>query len=178
MENNNGAGYLRFITMIATSMAAMFFLMYSHSYQILEHAWFSETRLFMTLIMGGAMMIIMLSYMLHMYKNRTANAGIFIGGIMILSLGIWLVRSQTTVNDSDYMKGMIPHHSIAILTSERSAIEDLRVKNLAEEIIEAQRKEIQEMEWLIEDIRRNGLAVTLEDAESRSVPDFESTSEQ
>ncbi len=169
--------YLRFFGMIGTSMVVMFFLMYVHSYQIFEHAWFSETRLFMTLIMGAAMMIVMLSFMLRMYRNRTANVAIYIGAGLLLLVSVWLVRSQVTVTGVDYMEGMIPHHSIAILTSERARIEDPRVRELADEIITAQHREIKEMEWLIGDIRENGVAQTQEDAEARPVPEFEPTRE-
>ena len=163
--------------MIGTSMVIMYFLMYVNSYQILDHAWFSETRLFMTTIMGGSMMAIMLSFMLGMYKNKKANVAIFLGAALMLLLSVWLVRSQITVDGVDYMEGMIPHHSIAILTSERAGIEDVRVRELADEIIEAQRKEIKEMEWLIEDIRANGVAETYEEADARPVPDFSATPE-
>lgn len=176
-DQNMLGSYLRFFAMIGTAMVAMFLLMYTHSYQIIDHAWFSETRLFMTLIMGGAMMIIMLSFMLKMYNDHKMNTGIFIGGFVMLILGVWLVRSQTTVDEVDYMEGMIPHHSIAILTSERSAIEDPRVRKLAEKIIKAQRKEIKEMEWLIEDIRKNGIAETQNEADARAIPKFTDTSE-
>lgn len=85
---------------------------------------------------------------------------------------IWLSRSQATIDDVDYMKGMIPHHSIAILTSERAGIEDVRVQNLAKEIMDAQRIEIKEMEWLIKDIRANGIAETQQEAEASPVPNF------
>ena len=163
--------------MIGTSMIIMYFLMYLNSYQILDHARFSETRLFMTTIMGGAMMAIMLFFMLGMYKNRKANTAIFIGAGFMLLLSVWLVRSQITVDGVDYMEGMIPHHSIAILTSERAGIEDLRVRELADEIIEAQRREIKEMEWLIEDIRTNGTAETQEEADAKPVPEFSETPE-
>ncbi|HMB92533.1 MAG TPA: DUF305 domain-containing protein [Rhodothermales bacterium] len=178
-ENQQGhhGSYAKFFAMIGTSMVAMFILMYVHSYQILDHAWFSETRLFMTLIMGGAMMAIMLGFMLGMYKNSKANIAIFIGAALLLASAIGLVRSQITVSDVDYMEGMIPHHSIAILTSERAQIEDLRVRELADKILEAQRKEIKEMEWLIEDIRANGVATSQAEADARSVPDFSATPE-
>jgi len=164
--------YVRFFAMIATSMVAMFVLMYANSYQVLEHARFSETRLFMTLIMGAAMLVVMLSFMLGMYRNRTANAAIFVGAALLLASAVWLVRSQATVSGVDYMEGMIPHHSIAILTSERAGIVDPRVRELADEIIRAQRREIKEMEWLIEDITTNGVAKTDAEADGRSVPNF------
>jgi hypothetical protein len=177
-QNHNKKGnYLRFFAMVGTSMVIMYFLMYLNSYQILDHAHFSETRLFMTTIMGGAMMAVMLSFMMGMYKNRKANAAILIGSGLLILLSVWLVRSQVTVTDVDYMEGMIPHHSIAILTSENAGIEDIRVRELADKIIEAQRREIREMEWLIEDIRENGLAETAEEANARPVPDFAGTPE-
>ena len=164
------SSYLKFFAMIGTSMLVMFFLMYANSYQIIDHFWFSETRMFMTLIMGGAMIIIMLLYMLKMYKNKIANSVIIIGGVLLLATSVWLVRSQVTVDDVDYMEGMIPHHSIAILTSDRAIIEDVRVRELADGIIRAQRKEIKEMEWLIKDIRENGLVKTKVESKSRSIP--------
>ena len=170
--------YGKFFAMIATSMIAMFLLMYTHSYQIIDHFWFSETRLFMTIIMGGAMIIIMLAYMLHMYKSRATNIVIFgLGAIMIIG-AMWLVRSQVTVTDTDYMEGMIPHHSIAILTSERAKIKDIRVRKLADDIIKAQRKEIMEMEWLIKDIKENGIVETELEKEERPVPNFKGKLDQ
>lgn len=51
-------------------------------------------------------------------------------------------------------------------------IEDVRVRELADGISEAQRMEIKEMTWLIEDIRANGVATTPEEADARPVPDF------
>ena len=171
------SSYVRFFAMIGPSIVTMFFLMYLHSYQILDHAWFSETRLFMTLIMGAAMMIIMLAFMLNMYRSRKANIAIFASAILLFAAALWLVRSQVTVSDVDYMEGMIPHHSIAILTSERAQIKDIRVRKLADEIIEAQRQEIKEMEWLISDIRENGVVSTQADAEARPLPEFSSSPE-
>jgi len=157
--------------MIATSMAAMFVLMYVNTFS-LDHVRWSETRFYMTFVMGAAMAGIMLSFMLGMYKSTRVNVGIFIGSVLVLIGAIWLVRSQATVEDRSYMSAMIPHHSIAILTSERSTIEDVRVCELAVGIIEAQRLEIAEMDWLIADIAEHGPAETAAAAESRPVPDF------
>jgi len=78
-------------------------------------------------------------------------------------------------DDQAYMNGMIPHHSIAILTSERADIDDVRVRKLADEIIEAQRKEIAEMKWLVEDIEENGPATNEEEAQQRPVPEFQAS---
>lgn len=141
--------YWRFAAMIATSTVIMFGLMYLNTYS-LEHALWSETRMWMALLMGATMAVVMLLFMLSMYPNKGLNAGILVGAAAIFSLSLWFVRSQSTVNDVDYMKAMIPHHSIAIMTSERANISDPRVRELADEIIEAQRREISEMKYLIE----------------------------
>lgn len=170
-QNPNG-NYKKIFAMIGVSMILMYFLTYLNSYQILEHAWFSETRLFMTLIMGAVMMVVMLFFMRDNYRDRKFNLGIVIGAGILLLSAVWLVRSQITVRGVDYMEAMIPHHSIAILTSERAQIKDPRVRELADEIIQAQRREIKEMEWLIEDIKANGVATTQEEAEARPVPAF------
>lgn len=143
--------YRNFLFMVVVASVLMFFLMYLNTYQ-LSHAWFSQTRMFMTFIMAGSMVLVMLFFMRHMYENRLANLAIVIVGIVLIGSGLGLVRSQTTVGDVAWMKAMIPHHSIAILTSERARISDPRVRELADGIIEAQRREIAEMETLISDL--------------------------
>jgi hypothetical protein len=140
--------YARFGAMIATSTVVMYGLTYVNTYE-LDHVAFSETRSYMALLMGAAMAIIMLSFMLHMLEDRRINAGIYVGSVVVFVLALWLVRSQATVDDVSYMRAMIPHHSIAILTSERARITDPRVRELADEIIAAQREEIGEMQALI-----------------------------
>ena len=144
--------YRSFLVMILAASALMFCLMYLNTYQ-LSHVWFSQTRLFMTLIMAGSMALVMLFFMRHMYKDRRANLAIVVSSLALMGLGLWLVRSQATVGDVAWMKAMIPHHSIAILTSERANISDPRVRKLADGIIETQRRKISEMEVLIHDIK-------------------------
>ena len=143
--------YRNFILMITVSATLMFFLMYLNNYQF-SHVWFSQTRFFMTFIMAGSMALVMLFFMRHMYKDKKANIAIVVGSVALMGLGFLLVRSQATVGDVAWMEAMIPHHSIAILTSERANISDHRVRKLADEIIEAQLREIGEMEVLIRDI--------------------------
>jgi hypothetical protein len=143
--------YARFGTMIAVATVVMLGLMYLNTYS-LDHLFFSETRAYMALVMGATMAVIMLGFMLSMYTNRQVNIGIVVGSSIVFALALWLVRSQGTVEDFSWMKAMIPHHSIAILTSERAHISDPRVRALADSIIEAQRKEIDEMKALIKDL--------------------------
>ncbi len=143
--------YARFGAMIAVATVVMLGLMYLNTYS-LDHLFFSETRAYMALVMGATMAVIMLGFMLSMYTNRQVNIVIVVGCCILFSLALWLVRSQETVEDISWMKAMIPHHSIAILTSERAHISDPRVRALADSIIGAQRKEINEMKALIKDL--------------------------
>ncbi|MHA6287152.1 DUF305 domain-containing protein [Maricaulis sp. CAU 1757] len=166
------SSYVKFAAMILTSMVVMFGIKYLNTYD-LSHLYWSETRFYMTFMMGGAMAIVMLAFMLSMYKNTKLNLAIFAGSAVVFFVALWLVRSQETIGDESWMSAMIPHHSIAILTSERAYIQDVRVRELADAIIEAQRKEIKEMEWLLEDIDANGLARTEAEAAARPVPEFE-----
>ena len=143
--------YKRFFGMILTSTVIMFGLMYATAYR-LDHVWWSQTRFWMAVFMGSMMAVVMLAWMLNMYEDRKKNVAIFAGAAVLFAAGIFFARSQDTVGDVSWMKAMIPHHSIAILTSERANISDPRVRRLADEIILAQRREIAEMEALIGDL--------------------------
>ena len=138
-----------------------------------QPGWTTCGLFFLALLMGGAMAMIMLGFMWGMYKNTKINWAIMAGGLGLALVALFLSRSQLFVDDEAYMNGMIPHHSIAILTSERADIDDVRVRELADAIIKAQRKEIKEMEWLLDDIDENGEATTEAEAAERPVPDFE-----
>jgi hypothetical protein len=147
-------GYARFAAMIATSTVVMFGLMYLNTY-VVEHVRFSETRVYMALVMGAAMAVVMLLFMWGMYKDRRVNAAILVGAAVVFAGALWLARSQATVGDVAYMQAMIPHHSIAIMTSERAHIRDPRVRKLADGILAAQKREIGEMDALIADLQRH-----------------------
>jgi hypothetical protein len=148
--------YVRFGLMILTSTVVMYALMYLNTYA-LDHVVWSETRVYMALIMGACMAVIMLSFMLHMHRKTKVNLAIYGGSVALFAVALWLVRSQSTVQDVSYMKAMIPHHSIAIMTSERAQISDPRVRELADEIILAQRREIAMMKQLIADLEGTGV---------------------
>ena len=142
--------YWKFLLMIGVSTVIMFGMMYLNVYSI-DHLFFSRTRVFMALMMGAVMAIIMLLFMWKMYENKTLNKIILGVSVLVFAGSLFMVRSQTTVSDVAWMKAMIPHHSIAILTSKRDNLKDPEVKKLANDIIEAQEKEIEQMKKLIEE---------------------------
>lgn len=169
--------YLRFGAMILTAMVVMYAVMYMGTYQW-GHVQWSESRFFMTLAMGATMGLVMLGWMLNMYRNSKINLVIVGASLLLLVGAVFLDRSQTTVQDNSFMSAMIPHHSLAITRAERSELADLRVCELAIEISEAQRREIDEMHWLISDIEENGPASTSAEVEARPVPEFEGVAER
>ncbi|KFI33806.1 hypothetical protein CG51_10405 [Haematobacter missouriensis] len=145
--------YARFLTMIAVSTVLMYVLMYLNTWSW-DHVYFSETRAFAALYMGAVMAVVMLLFMWGMYRNRAANYAILAGSAVVFAVALALLRSQATVGDVAWMRAMIPHHSIAILTSSRAHITDPRVRSLADGIITTQQREIGEMKSLIADLER------------------------
>lgn len=152
MKQNSKKGiknYTKFAIMLSASFVAMYITMYLNTYAI-DHVYFSLTRFYMTCLGISAMALIMFFTMRKMYKNRKKNIAIVVGSILLFITALGLVRIQKPIiGDIFWMKAMIPHHSIAILTSERADIKDPEVKKLAEDIIEAQRREIEEMKAMI-----------------------------
>lgn len=142
--------YSKFLLMILTSTFIMYLAMYLNNYAI-DHVYWSETRFYMSILMGAIMAVVMLAFMLGKYPSKKINTSIFMVSVVLFSGALYLVRSQTTIEDVSWMKAMIPHHSIAILTSSRANFSDPRVQKLANEIIAAQEREIKEMKALIKD---------------------------
>ena len=147
-HSKNNQPYTKFVLMLAASFVAMFITMYLNTYEI-DHVYFSLTRFYMSLLGITCMAVIMFLFMRSMYKNTKKNTAIILGSFVIFISALFLVRAQKPVDDVTWMRAMIPHHSIAILTSKRADIKDPEVKKLANDIIQAQEKEIAEMKALI-----------------------------
>ncbi|RSK48795.1 DUF305 domain-containing protein [Hymenobacter rigui] len=140
--------YRRFFLTLALSFGIMYCVMYLNTYA-LDHVYPSLTRLYMTVLMITPMAVIMLGSMHHMYQNIRLNMLIVGGSTAVFALALLMVRSQTLVDDRRWMQAMIPHHSIAILTSERATIKAPEVRQLADSIISTQKREIGEMKRLL-----------------------------
>ena len=148
-QDNHNSNYTKFALMLSASFIAMYITMYLNTYAI-DHVYFSLTRFYMTCLGISAMAVIMWFFMRKMYKNKKKNIAILAGSFLLFICALGLVRTQKPIiGDILWMKAMIPHHSIAILTSERANIKDPEAKKLAEEIIKAQEKEIQQMKKMI-----------------------------
>ena len=158
-QQQSSMSWGRFAAMIAASTVIMFFLMYQLVYSA-EHAMFSVNRLLAALIMGGVMTALMLSFMWKMYQPKSVKVAVLAGGLFVAGVLLVLNRSQALIDDSHFMKSMIPHHSIAINNARKAEISDPRVRMLADKIIAAQVREIAEMKLLLDDIDRNGERAT------------------
>lgn len=149
-HDSNKGNYKTFFIMLACSFVVMYVTMYLNTYS-LDHVFFSLTRFYMVCLGIATMTVIMWFFMRKMYNDKKKNIGILVGSLVLFVGALGLVRVQAPiVGDVLWMKAMIPHHSIAILTSERADIKDPEVKQLAEDIIKAQKKEIEEMKQMIE----------------------------
>jgi hypothetical protein len=154
-QRMSGMGWGRFAAMIAASTFIMFFLMYQLVYSI-DHATFSTNRLVASLVMGCVMTVVMLGFMWSMYEGTGTKIAVISGALVLAGALLWLNRNQAFIRDTEFMEAMIPHHSIAINNARKARIEDPRVRELADEIISSQVREIREMQLLVDDIRRNG----------------------
>ena len=148
-----GSPYPKFFLMLAVSFVVMYVVMYLNTYA-LDHVYFSLMRFYMTWLMVLPMALIMLGFMGHMYQNKSTNRLIVLGSVALFAGVFAMMRAQTFVDDVTWMKGMIPHHSIAILTSERATLRDPEVRKLADGIISTQKREIGEMQAMIKRLEK------------------------
>ncbi|MBD64770.1 MAG: DUF305 domain-containing protein [Halobacteriovoraceae bacterium] len=164
--------YLKLGLIVLSSMFVMYGVTYLSSVDM-THVYWSESRLYMTLIMGAALTAILLGLMRNAFYHKLANKVIYATSAVVFVLSLTLIRSQITVGDHGWMSAMIPHHSTSILQSKNADIEDVRVKRLAQQIVKNQEREIQIMKWLMNDIDKNGRVKNSEFLLGRTLPDFD-----
>jgi hypothetical protein len=152
MEENNmhtkKNPYIKFAIIMAVSFVIMYSVMFLNV-ETFSHIFNSITRFYMTTLMIATMAITMLLFMWKMYPNRKINFGIIAFAAVSFFGTLYLLRTQTFITDIQYMKAMIPHHSSAIMTSSNVDFKDPELKKLAEDIIIAQEKEINQMKEMI-----------------------------
>lgn len=152
-KNKSSNMYTKFLLMLGCSFVAMYITMYLNTYDI-NHVYFSLTRFYMTCLGVSTMAVIMWFFMRGMYTDKKKNIAIIAGSFLLFVSALFLVRTQKPiVGDKLWMEAMIPHHSIAILTSERANLTDTEVKKLSEDIIKTQKEEIQKMKDMLERLK-------------------------
>lgn len=142
------SSYLKFAAMMAVSFVVMYAVMFLNA-DVLDHVMLSNTRTYMTILMIAPMAISMLLFMWKMYKNKVMNYIILGSSVVVFVVTLSMLRNQTLIADVQWMKAMIPHHSSAIMVSQKANLKDPEAVKLAEEIIEAQKREIAQMKKII-----------------------------
>ncbi len=145
METKN---YQKFSLMLAVSFVIMYLVMFLNV-EALSHVYLSLTRTYMAILMVSPMALLMLMLMPSMYKNKMFNRIIVISSIAVFVLALVFLRNQIPIQDEQYMKAMIPHHSSAIMVSKNADLRDLEVKKLSVQIIKSQEEEIKQMKEIL-----------------------------
>ncbi len=149
----NHSNYLKLLLMLTASFFVMYGVMFLNVANS-DHVWLSKTRFYMAMLMVSPMALLKLIIMKDMYLNRNYNWAISAAAVFIFLISLLGLRNQWGISDRQYMKAMIPHHSSAILTSMEADITDPKVQELAIQIIETQKKEIAQMEELLQQIEK------------------------
>lgn len=148
-ESMKGMSYRKFSVMLLISFLIMYLVMFLNMDNI-SHYHTSATRIYMAILMVAPMAVVMTAMMGKMYPDRKTNMMIMLVAVIVFTVTLVALRTQTPISDVQYMKAMIPHHSSAIMVSKQANIKDPEVKKLSEQIIASQQKEIAEMEQMID----------------------------
>ena len=148
MKSNS---YVKFAAMMTVSFIIMYAVMFLNA-DIFEHVMLSTTRTYMTILMVAPMAISMILFMWKMYENKKINYIILTSAVIIFIGTLAMLRNQTLIADVQWMKAMIPHHSSAIMVSQKAHLSDPEAQKLAQDIIKAQKEEIAQMQEMIKRI--------------------------
>ncbi|MBN8815954.1 MAG: DUF305 domain-containing protein [Sphingomonas sp.] len=103
---------------------------------------------YMTLMMAAPMTMMVIA-MKSMFPSKRASAAIVAVSVVVFFGAFALIRTQTTIGDTAFLRSMIPHHSGAILMCQQAKLHDPEVKRLCDGIIKSQRGEIDEMKAIL-----------------------------
>lgn len=151
--NHGNNPYKKFLLMLCISFILMYGIMFLNVDQA-NHIYLSVTRTYMSILMISSMALVMLPMMGKMYPNKRLNKAILASAIIVFITALTFLRQQTFVGDIQYMKGMIPHHSSAIMTSKHANIKDPELKKLSEQIIKSQEEEIAQMKAKLKELEK------------------------
>lgn len=138
---------------LAVAITVHFFIMWALTYSgvyAFDHIFLNLNRFYMPVLMVAPMVVVMLVAMRHMFENKRLNIAIYAGSAVVFVAAFVGIQRQVFVGDEQLSKSMIPHHSIAIKTCEYADLDDPETIELCDQIIQAQREEIAQMEEILE----------------------------
>jgi len=140
--------YRVLLAMAALSFLSMYLLMYAMADR-LANVYPNVNQSYMAGLMTAPMLIIELTLMRSMYKDKRQNlliVGVSVAAGVACFLGI---RKQTAVGDAQFLKSMIPHHASALLMCEEASLADPEIRKLCEGIRKGQQAEIDQMRAIL-----------------------------
>lgn len=143
------SSYRRLGAAVSINAVLMFFLTYA-LLDSTHHYYVNINRMYMALMMTLPMVVVMLLVMRPMYTNRRLNSLLHASLAAAFIVVFTLARTQTPVDDVQFLRSMIPHHSSAIVMCERASITDPEIARLCDGIVEAQQREIVQMQALLQ----------------------------
>lgn len=109
----------------------------------------NPNTLYMTLMMVAPMVVLMILAMRHMFPSAPMNAALIVAAIVVFVASFALIRTQTTIGDTAFLRSMIPHHSGAILMCREADLADPEIIELCDGIVRSQRAEIDQMKRIL-----------------------------
>lgn len=144
--------YIKLAVMAVLSFVAMYILMYAMVDRF-GNVFSNVNQFYMAGLMTAPMVAIEILLMGEMYRNRMANVAILAVSLVALC-GFWFaIRYQTAVDDTQFLRSMIPHHAGAVLMCEQAPLRDAQVKWLCGQIVKSQNEEIALMKAWLENAR-------------------------
>lgn len=140
--------YMALLVSLGVSFVVMYAIMYSMADRW-SNVYFNLSNVYMTGLMAGSMLPVMLATMRGMFENAKMNAALWAASVVVLALFWVLLRNETGVGDRQFLRAMIPHHSAAIQMCTESSLTNTRVRKLCTEIVASQEREITEMKALL-----------------------------
>ena len=134
------------------SLGVSYVVMYAVMYSMADrwsNVYLNLSNVYMTGLMAGSMLPVMLATMRGMFKDRKINAALWVASVAVLALFWALLRNEAGVGDRQFLRAMIPHHSAAVQMCEKSSLTDPRVRRLCEQIVASQEREITLMKTLL-----------------------------
>lgn len=140
-------GYVSLAVQTAISAVIMYLVMFV-MIDGLGSFYNNLNMVYMTLMMAAPMTMMVIA-MKDMFPSKRANVAIIVASVIVFVGSFALIRTQTTIGDTAFLRSMIPHHSGAILMCEQAKLEDPEVVRLCQGIIKSQRQEIDQMKGIL-----------------------------
>ncbi len=145
--------YRHLLIMMGLSFIAMYIFMYA-MVNTFSNVYPNFNQFYMAGLMSAPMLILELTVMGSMYKNRKLNGLLLTLGVAGMIVFFLFIKQQVGVSDRQFLKSMIPHHASALLMCEKASINDPEIKELCRNILSGQQSEIDLMKAKLNELKK------------------------